>query len=92
MNTEQTALYHRIQSFSVDKPGSEFPFSQRLAHENGWTVEYTQRVIEEYKKFAFLAAAAGHPVTLSDQCLPGRITSVKCLRDSLFGPGELSGH
>ena len=67
MNAEQADLYRRIQNFSVDKPGSGFPFSQRLVRENGWTDEYTQRVIDEYKKFAFLAVAAGHSVAPSDQ-------------------------
>ena len=67
MNAEQADLYRRIQKFSVDKPGSDFPFSRRLAQENGWTIEYTQRVVDEYKKFAFLAVAAGHPVAPSDQ-------------------------
>ena len=67
MNAEQADLYRRIQKFSLDKPGSDFPFSRRLARENGWTVEYTHQVIEEYNKFAFLAVAAGHPVAPSDQ-------------------------
>ena len=67
MDTQQVALYDRIQKFSLDNPNSELLFSQRLARENGWTREYTQRVIEEYKKFAFLAVVAGHPVTPSDQ-------------------------
>jgi hypothetical protein len=30
-------------------------------------LEYAQRAIAEYKKFAFLAVAVGHPVTPSDQ-------------------------
>lgn len=42
-------------------------FSQRLARDNSWTLQYAQKAIEEYKKFAFLAVAAGHPVTPSDQ-------------------------
>ena len=54
MNAEQADLYRRIQKFSVDNPSSDFPFSRRLAQENGWTDEFTQRVINEYKKFAFL--------------------------------------
>lgn len=67
MDAEQTELYRRIQEFSVDKSDSDFPFSQRLARENGWADDYAQRVIDEYKKFAFLAVAADHPVTPSDQ-------------------------
>lgn len=67
MNAEQVNLYHRILKFSLDKPDSNYPFSRRLALENCWTEEYTQRVISEYKKFAFLAVVAGHPVAPSDQ-------------------------
>ncbi|NES24686.1 MAG: hypothetical protein F6K41_38705 [Symploca sp. SIO3E6] len=67
MDNQQATLYERIENFSLDNPNSELLFSQRLARENCWTQEYTQRVIEEYKKFAFLAVVAGHPVTPSDQ-------------------------
>jgi uncharacterized protein (TIGR04222 family) len=67
MNFQQTELYKRIQAFALDWPDSQLSFSQRLAKDNGWSLGYTQRVIEEYKKFIFLAVAAGHPVTPSDQ-------------------------
>ena len=67
MNFQQTELYKRIQAFALDRPDSQLSFSQRLAKDNGWSSGYTQRVIEEYKKFIFLAVAAGHPVTPSDQ-------------------------
>ena len=67
MNFQQIELYKRIQAFALDRPDSQLSFSQRLAKDNGWSLGYTQRVIEEYKKFIFLAVAAGHPVTPSDQ-------------------------
>ena len=67
MNAEQTDLYERIQAFSLDQPNAQLSFSKRLARDNGWSFQYAQQVIEEYKKFAFLAVAAGHPVTPSDQ-------------------------
>jgi len=67
MNFQQTELYKRIQAFALDWPDSQLSFSQRLAKDNGWSLGYTQRAIEEYKKFIFLAVAAGHPVTPSDQ-------------------------
>ncbi len=67
MNVEQAELYQRIQAFSLDEPDANFPFGKRLARDNGWSAKYTQRVIEEYKKFVFLAVVAGHPVTPSDQ-------------------------
>ena len=67
MNFQQIELYKRIQAFALDRPDSQLSFSQRLARDNGWSLGYTQRVIEEYKKFVFLAVVAGHPVTPSDQ-------------------------
>jgi hypothetical protein len=67
MNTEQAELYERIQAFSLDKLDTQLSFSNRLARDNGWSLQYAQQAIEEYKKFAFLAVAAGHPVTPSDQ-------------------------
>ncbi|MBE9127118.1 TIGR04222 domain-containing membrane protein, partial [Coleofasciculus sp. LEGE 07081] len=67
MNVQQAELYRRIQAFSLDEPDTNQPFTQRLARENRWSARYTQRVTDEYKKFVFLAAAAGHPVAPSDQ-------------------------
>ena len=40
-------------------------FAARLARENGWSAAHAARVIEEYKRFCFLAATAGHAVTPS---------------------------
>jgi hypothetical protein len=37
----------------------------RLAGENGWTLRYAHQVIEEYLRFLYLAARAGHPVSPS---------------------------
>jgi hypothetical protein len=59
-------LHRRLLAFELDDPAARFTFSQRLARENGWTAERAARVILEYKRFLFLAAAAGHPVTPSD--------------------------
>ncbi|MBD2092426.1 TIGR04222 domain-containing membrane protein [Microcoleus sp. FACHB-1515] len=67
MNTQQIELYQRLQAFALDEAKADFPFSARLAHENNWSIAFAKRAIEEYKKFAFLAVIAGHPVTPSDQ-------------------------
>lgn len=64
---QQAALYQRIQAFLLDSSEAQLTFSQRLARDNRWTLNYTQRVIEEYKKFVFLAIASGHSVTPSEQ-------------------------
>ena len=58
-------LRRRLESFRIDLPGTNFPFVRRLAHENGWSAAFAQRVIDEYFRFVWLAMRAGHPVTPS---------------------------
>ena len=65
MSPENSQLYQRIQAFSLDKSDQPLSFSKRLAKENQWSLSYTERVIEEYKKFTFLAAVVGHTVSPS---------------------------
>ncbi len=60
-------LWHRIAQFHPDKPGVTLPFSKRLALDNGWARRYALRVVEEYKRFAFLVCTATHPVTPSEE-------------------------
>jgi hypothetical protein len=67
MNQEQEALWRRIKGYQFDIGRPEFPFAARVGRENGWTAEFTRRVIEEYRRFVFLAIAAGHPVSPPDQ-------------------------
>ena len=62
MNAKHVELLRRLEQFQLDSPEASLPFSARLARENNWPLPYTQRVITEYKRFAFLAVAAGHPV------------------------------
>lgn len=59
------ALWQRIKAFAIDDPSEARPFSARLAAEQCWTSELTAAVIEEYKRFLFLAVIADHPVTPS---------------------------
>jgi hypothetical protein len=66
MNAEQKRLYDQLVQWHPDDPQSAFPFSKRLARENGWTTTHARRVIEEYKRFVFLTRHAGHTVTPSD--------------------------
>jgi len=66
MNAKHVELLRRLEKFQLDSPEAALPFSARLARENQWTPAYTQRVIAEYKRFAFLAVAAGHPVSPSE--------------------------
>jgi hypothetical protein len=45
---------------------AELSFAERLARENGWTSAHAARVLDEYRRFCFLAVVADHPVTPSD--------------------------
>ena len=67
MRNSNPELLERLKNYSPDKPGVEFPFSARLARDNGWTREFAFRAIEEYKRFCYLAATSGHPVTPSEE-------------------------
>jgi hypothetical protein len=67
MSPEQNDLWQKIRNFELDDPDASLSFTARLAHENGWSFEYTVRVVDEYKKFIFLQCVTGHPLTPSDQ-------------------------
>jgi hypothetical protein len=67
MNHDEAALWERIRRFEFDDPAAPFPFSTRLAGENGWPLIFARRVVAEYKRFVFLAMFAGHEVTPSDE-------------------------
>jgi len=56
------ALFH----YTIGPSDAAYDFVARLAHENGWTPDHAARVVEEYKKFCFLAVVANHQVTPSD--------------------------
>jgi len=60
-------LWERLQTYELDQVDAQLPFSKRLARENNWTVDYAKRVMNEYKRFVFLAMTLGYPVTPSDE-------------------------
>jgi hypothetical protein len=49
-------LWKSIQQFDFDHPPDGYSFSIRLASENQWTKDFTEKAILEYKKFMYLAA------------------------------------
>jgi len=55
---EHLPLWNKIQSFSIDNGTAAVPFSAKLAASQNWSIEFTQRAIEEYKKFIFLCCIA----------------------------------
>jgi hypothetical protein len=60
-------LWTKLQSFEIDDVGSDFTFTMRLARENGWSLAYAKRVVNEYKKFLYLSATENTPLTPSDE-------------------------
>lgn len=58
MTPEQQERWDRIRQYPL-------PFAARLARDQGWTPVFTERTIEEYRRFAFLAVVSGHGVTPS---------------------------
>lgn len=66
MTSFEKQLWDRLERFTPDMEGTQLTFAKRLARENGWDSDYTERVIDEYKKFIFLCCTAPTPVTPSD--------------------------
>ncbi len=60
-------LLREIEQFNIEGGYAAFSFARRLARENGWSLEYSERVIREYRRFLYLAKTAGHTVTPSDE-------------------------
>lgn len=67
MTEEQTKIWAEIQNFELDDIDSSFTFTDRLARENDWSLEYSLRAVLEYKKFIFLITISDFPHTPSDQ-------------------------
>ena len=63
----KTDIWTKLNLIEFDKLDSEFPFSKRLARDNNWSHEFALQVIEEYRKFAYLAVVTGREVTPSDE-------------------------
>ncbi|OQP47788.1 hypothetical protein A4H97_30975 [Niastella yeongjuensis] len=51
---EHTGLWSSIQQFPLDDPNAAITFSHKLAAKQNWLPFFTERVIEEYRKFLFL--------------------------------------
>jgi hypothetical protein len=82
-------LWDRLRDFDFDggRP-CKVSFTGRLARENGWSLAQARRVVDEYRRFVFLARTAGHPVTPSetvDQAWHLHLTYTRSYWDELCG-------
>lgn len=61
------ALWQAINAYDIDAADAAFPFSRRLARDNGWTQDFANRAIAEYKRFIYLCCVSGHTLTPSEE-------------------------
>ncbi len=61
------ALWHALNAYDLDAADAAFPFSRRLARDNGWSHAFACRAIAEYKRFLYLVSVSGHMLTPSDE-------------------------
>jgi hypothetical protein len=66
MQESISKIWQKIQTFSLDNPTAEIPFSQKLAKEQKWTLSFTHRAIAEYKKFMLLCATCPNGASPSE--------------------------
>lgn len=59
-------LWQRIQRFSLDQENVAFPFSKKLAKEENWSLEFTRKAIDEYKKFVYLCCISPNGASPSE--------------------------
>ena len=58
-------LWDRLSRYKIEDHESKFTIVDRMCRENMWDYWYAMRVVQEYMRFCFLAAEAGHTVTPS---------------------------
>jgi hypothetical protein len=66
MGAPDDPLWARLDAYRIGPDDAALTFGERLARENRWSATHAERVIGEYKRFAYLAMTAGHEVTPSD--------------------------
>jgi hypothetical protein len=60
-------LWVRLQDIAFDDLDSAFPFTARLARDNGWSLGFARRAVEEYRRFVYLAMVGAREATPSDE-------------------------
>lgn len=87
------AIWEKLQAFVFDANTGTQPYSVKLAEAEGWDATFAERVIEEYRRFLYLAQIADHEVTPSvavDQAWHTHLTFTRSYWDDLCD-GVLDG-
>ena len=61
-----TPLWQALADMRIEREGAVATFARRLGRKQGWGKRHTYSVIEEYRRFLYLAATGDRPVTPSD--------------------------
>lgn len=64
---DELELWRRITDFDFDGDARPGYFAEKLACEQGWSRSFAKRVIDEYRRYVYLACTANHVVVPSDQ-------------------------
>ncbi len=56
-------LWLKLNFLNMGSQAASNPFLNMLGQQYGWPMPMANQVMEEYRKFLFLAMRAGHPVT-----------------------------
>jgi hypothetical protein len=67
LGTFDDPVWQAIAAMRIEPDGAALTFTERLARENGWSQRHAAAVMEEYRRFLYLAATGTAPVTPSDQ-------------------------
>jgi hypothetical protein len=59
-------LWQALAAMRIEREGATATFARRLGRKQGWGKRHTYAVIEEYRRFLYLAATGERPVTPSD--------------------------
>lgn len=62
----KSGLWEKLKHFEVSQGNERLTFLGRLSRENGWSSSRAEHIYQEYLRFLYLAAVAGHPVTPSE--------------------------
>ena len=65
MTQKEQEIWNKIQNFEFDAPEIKLTFAKRLARENGFSQNFSEEIVNEYKKFIFLCTVTKSMITPS---------------------------
>ena len=65
MKSDELELWNKIKSFQFDKPNIRLTFAKCLAKENDISLDFANKIVDEYRKFIFLCCTSKQEVSPS---------------------------